>query len=330
MSVTRTIVLGLALALIGGCSSHGSTASLAPSTAPAATSASTTTAVPTTSTNTAGFECARSLPGLATTVAYREIDGIDPNLLSVDIHAPDNACGAPVVMWVHGGGYTIGDKAKQVDDKITLFNTHGWILVSVNYRLTVAGTPGSAVYPEHYQDVAASVAWVHAHIGDYGGDPTRIALLGHSAGADIVSNVVVNPIYLDEVGLHLDVIACAGPLDTEGFDKVAASSTDPDGERQQWADALGNNPDYLTDTSATGLIRPGIGIPPMIGVVRGTPQRQRIETEFLDTAEQADIATTTIDARTLSHADVNRMIGAPGDTVMTEPIIDFLTTCLGH
>ena len=44
----------------------------------------------------------------------------------------------------------------------------------------------------------------------------------------------------------------------------------------------------------------------------------------------ADIATTTTDATTLSHADVNRMIGAPGDTVMTEPIIEFLTTCLGH
>lgn len=190
-----------------------------------------------------------------------------------------------------------------------------------------AGTPVSAVYPEHFQDVAASIAWVNSRIGAYGGDPTRIALLGHSAGADIVSNVVVNPAYLREVGLQLDVISCAGPLDTEGFDKVAASSDDPDGERQQWAVALGNNPDYLTDTSATGLIRSGVGIPPLIGVVRGTPQRQGIEAAFLDAAAQADIATTIIDARTLSHADVTRMIGAPGDTVMTEPIVRFLTTC---
>jgi hypothetical protein len=79
----------------------------------------------------------------------------------------------------------------------------------VNYRLTVPGTPGSAIYPDHYQDLAASVAWVHSHTGDYGGDP--------------------------------------------------------DGEKQQWVAALGNNPDYLTATSATRLIRPGIGIPPIIG-----------------------------------------------------------------
>jgi arylformamidase len=233
-------------------------------------------------------------------------------------------------MWVHGGGYAIGDKAKQVDDKISLFNAHGWILVSVNYRLTVAGTPGSAVYPDHFQDVAASVAWIHSHISDYGGDPTRIALLGHSAGADIVSNVVTDPTYLREVGLGLDAISCAGPLDTEGFDKSAAANGDPDGEKQQWVTALGNNPDYLNATSATRLIRPGIAIPPIIGVVRGTPQRQGIETAFLDAAEQAKIPVTRIDARSLSHQEVNRQIGASGDTVMTEPIVAFLVTCFGR
>ena len=200
-------------------------------------------------------------------------------------------------------------------------------MVSVNYRLTVPGTPGSAIFPDHYEDVAASVAWVHSNISDYGGDPTRIALFGHSAGADIVSNVITNPTYLDDVGLQLDVISCAGPLDTEGFDKPAAASGDPDGEKQQWVAALGNNPNYLTDTSATRLLQRDIGIPSIIGVVRGTPQRQAIETAFLDTAEQSNIPVTSIDARTLSHADVNRLIGAPGDTVMTEPIVRFLTAC---
>lgn len=261
-------------------------------------------------------------------MAYRTISGVDRDLTSLDVHPVANVCGAPVVMWVHGGGYRIGDKANKLRDKVKLFNDHGWILVSVNYRLTRPGQPGSAQYPDHFDDVAAAIAWAHTNIATYGGDPSRIALLGHSAGADIVSNVATNPTYLGEHGLDLSALRCAGPLDTEGFDKAAAGASDPDGEQEQWRSALGNNPDYLTETSATELVKEGIGIPPMIGVVRGTPLRQRIETAFLATLEAAGIESTSIDARSLSHNEVSSGIGANGDTVMTAPIVDFLSDCL--
>jgi arylformamidase len=121
---------------------------------------------------------------------------------------------------VHGGGYVIGDKANQMRYKIDLFNTQGWILVSVNYRLS-RPDKGAAQFPDHFMDVAAAVAWVHEHIDEYGGDPSRIALLGHSAGADIVANVGVNPAYLQTYGLNLNALTCLAPLDTEGFDKVS-------------------------------------------------------------------------------------------------------------
>jgi len=166
-------------------------------------------------------------------------------------------------MWVHGGGYHVGDKANQMRDKVALFDAKGWILVSINYRLTVEAKPSSAHFPDHYHDVAAAAAWVHGNIARYGGDPNRTALLGHSAGADIVANVADNPTYLKSYGLTPAVLDCAGPLDTEGFDKVAAT-------------------------------------------------RAR---------------TGTIDAGGLSHAEVNTKIGATDDTVMTAPLIRFLTTC---
>ena len=200
------------------------------------------------------------------------------------------------------------------------------MFVSVNYRLTTGG-PGSAQFPDHYDDVAAAIGWVRDNIAAHGGDSTRIAVLGHSAGADIVSNVVVNPVYLADVGMALGDIACAGPLDTEGFDKQASNDGGPVDETDQWLAALGNNPDYLSATSATGLIKPDIGIPPMIGVVRGIVRRQQIETAFLDRLVDNGIAATSIDASTLSHADVARRIGASGDTVMTPPLMQFLTNC---
>jgi len=278
------------------------------------------TPTPTTTTRPAG--CATA--GLAKTIAYRSIPGVAADALSVDIHAPANACGAPVVMWVHGGGYHGGDKTNQIAAKKALFNARGWILVSVNYRLTVAGDPSSAHFPDHYEDVAAAVDWVHRRIAAYGGDPTRIALLGHSAGADIVSNVADQPRYLSAEGLPPSTIDCVGPLDTEGFDKVTSVG---DGESAQWSSALGNEPDYLTVTSATRFMTPTSDVPDTIGVVRGTAGRQAIERDYLAAVATTGAASTTIDARGLSHEEVNSRIGQAGDTVMTPPLVSFLTAC---
>ena len=263
------------------------------------------------------------------TVAYESLPGVPADATSVDVYAPPIGClsggdPAPVVMWVHGGGYHSGDKSNQVANKVKLFNGLGYIFISVNYRLTVVGDPSSAHFPDHYRDAAAAVAWARAHVAARGGDPRLIALLGHSAGADIVSNLAVNPTWLGERGLGLSALQCAGPLDTEGFDKVRASEG---GEKLQWLDALGNNPDYETETSASHLIKAETGVPPTITVFRGTALRQQIETAFAQHLRDAGVATTLIDARSLSHGEVNSSIGAPGDTIMTAPIAAFLADC---
>lgn len=323
----RTIAtLALALALTTAACATG-TSERATTTTTAGTSSTSTTATqpPKTATNSPAPACRQT--ATKATVAYRKIAGIPANTTSVDVYPVAGVCNAPVVMWVHGGGYQIGDKSQQIRDKVKLFNAKGWILVSVNYRLTTPGKPGSAQFPDHFDDVANAVAWVHTNIARYGGDRTRIALLGHSAGADIVSNVATNPTYLRQHRLDLRVLDCAGPLDTEGFDKTTANAGSLGGEKKQWSDALGNNPNYVTETSATGLIKPGIHIPPMIGVYRGSPTRQKIENGFLDALTKAGIRTTKIDARSLTHAQVSQNIGAPGDKVMTTPVVRFLTTC---
>lgn len=260
----------------------------------------------------------------ADTVQYRSIDGVDPNLLSLDVHAAPDGCAAPVVVWVHGGGYRGGDKANQMRDKVRLAREQGWVLVSVNYRLTDPAAATPAQFPDHYDDVAHALAWVHDHIAEHGGDPERIAVLGHSAGADIVANVLTVPTYLDAVGMRLKDVVCAGPLDTAGFDKTARGL---DAEERMWEAALGNNPDYRTATSATLQVRPGIGIPPMIGVVRGNAPRRAVEEAFLDALANAGIRSVRIDAATLTHGEVNSRIGAPDDTVMTPPIVEFLGEC---
>jgi hypothetical protein len=198
------------------------------------------------------------------TVAYRTVPGVAANLTSLDLYLPRGACrarrgGAPVVVWVHGGAYAVGDKAQQVADKVRHFTRRGWIFASVNYRLTRPGDPASARFPDHFDDVAAAVAWLRRHIARRGGDRSRIALLGHSAGADIVSNVAVNPRYLAAHRQRLRALRCAAPLDTAGFDKTRAT----DREQRQWRLALGNEPGY------------GAARRPRCSCARGSASRRR-------------------------------------------------------
>lgn len=264
------------------------------------------------------------------TIAYERVAGVRPEVTSLDVWTPGRCltgkARAPVVMFVHGGSYRRGDKGNKVTHKVRLFNARGWIFVSVNYRLTGSARSGAARYPDHYRDVAAAVAWTNAHVARFHGDPHRVALLGHSAGADIVSNVTTNPRWLRERRLPLGAVRCAGDLDTAGYDKTRATGA----EATQWKLALGNDPRYLIDTSATRLVRRGIGIPKSIVVVRGTPRRRAIETAFVRRLRAAGIPASVIEAGSLSHEQVNTRIGAPGDTVMTPPLTRFLAGCFAR
>jgi len=98
----------------------------------------------------------------------------------------------PVVIWVHGGGWRTGEK----DNRAGINLCQKWaraemVVVGLDYRLSPA-----VVHPAHVEDVAAGIAWVHNHIAEYGGDPTRVFLLGHSAGAHLVALVATTPDYL--------------------------------------------------------------------------------------------------------------------------------------
>lgn len=116
--------------------------------------------------------------------------GGDP-LQKLDVYtAEGRQARAPVVLFVHGGGFTRGDKHGEYSpDNMTLWAARqGMVGVNINYRLA----PGNA-WPAGAADLASAVAWTRANIARYGGDPDRIILWGHSAGANHVSDYVGNP-----------------------------------------------------------------------------------------------------------------------------------------
>ena len=90
---------------------------------------------------------------------------------------------------IHGGGWRTGDKGSESQgrQKASFFTAHGFVYVSVNYRLSP-----EVQHPAHVEDVAKALAWIVDHIASYGGDPKQIFLMGHSAGAHLAALVTAD------------------------------------------------------------------------------------------------------------------------------------------
>ncbi len=106
----------------------------------------------------------------------------------LDIYAPKNKENWTVLVWIHGGGISGGNKG---DISINSFVSKEVGIVTINYRLSPKIKAPEAIY-----DAAEAVAWVLDNISKYGGDPKRVFVGGHSAGAYLSGMVGFNPEYL--------------------------------------------------------------------------------------------------------------------------------------
>lgn len=268
-------------------------------------------------------------------VAHRNLrvassPGVAANLQSLDLFVPvrpASCAPTPVVAYVHGGGFQVGDKANQIVDKVNLFTQAGWGFASLNYRLV--GNPGSGatngVYPAAEQDVAAGIGYLAAHAAPYRLNPTRIMLLGHSAGANLVALVSTDGSILSPVGVGLDDLACTASLDTT-YDiphQIAAGGTNA----AMYRNAFGNDPAVWVKGSPSRNVAVGKGIPSFRIVTRGAASRAAESQSFGTTLRNAGVPATVQVATGLTHEDVNDAVGRAGDTVITPPLMAFFRTC---
>ncbi|NLH47348.1 MAG: alpha/beta hydrolase [Myxococcales bacterium] len=139
--------------------------------------------------------------------------GADLEKNSLAVLAPEGQVRAPVAILLHGGGWTSGyrQEAPLVQNAEWLA-ARGVLAVPLDYRLVPAVPP-----TEQPWDVAHGIDWVFRHIDEYGGDPERIVLVGHSAGGHLAALVTADRRYLDELGVPASVpagvIALAGMFD---------------------------------------------------------------------------------------------------------------------
>lgn len=130
----------------------------------------------------------------------------------LDVYAPLNARNAPVVVFYYGGSWQDGDKAMYRFVGAALAE-NGVVTIIPNYRVYP-----ETLFPGFLRDSAAAFAWAHAHAADYGGNPERIFVMGHSAGAYNAAMLALDPEWLAPFGLSpghniAGFIGLAGPYD---------------------------------------------------------------------------------------------------------------------
>ncbi len=107
-------------------------------------------------------------------------DGTARHRLNVYRSRPAPPEKAPVMVYIHGGAWVIGDKREQGKPMMYELVARGWVCVAINYRLSPKAT-----WPDHIVDAKRAVAWVKEHIAEYGGDPSFVAVSGGSAGGHL-------------------------------------------------------------------------------------------------------------------------------------------------
>ena len=248
----------------------------------------------------------------------------------LDIYAPEGARDLPVVFWIHGGGWQTGDKSS-VQLKPQAFVEKGFVFVSTNYRLLP-----EVEMETIFRDIAKSIRWVHDHIAEHGGDPNRLLVGGHSAGAQLAALISIDDRYLKNEGLSLAIIKGAIPVDGDTYDVPAIIET----AETRWRvhslppakfghrEKFGNSPEKHRDYSAVTHVAKGKGIPPFFILHVGEHPDTRAQAQRLgNVLKEAEVPVTVFGGRETTHGKINADIGLPDDAA-TKALSVFLDDAL--
>ncbi len=276
--------------------------------------------------------CVLLVIGLTATDAYAQQVARDVPYVAggherqvLDVYAPGGVTNAPVVFWIHGGGWQTGHKGL-VARKPQAFTEAGYVFVSINHRL-LPDVEMKAII----EDVASAMKWVHDHVAEYGGDPSRVLVMGHSSGGQLAAITCTDQRYLAKHGLSLSMIRGCVPVDADTFDipaiiemaetraRVHGLPMPTYGHRQKF----GNDEAKHRDFSAVTHVAPGKGIPPFLIVyVAGQPDNTAQARRFSAVLTEAGVPVKLVGARETTHSRVNDAIGLADDPV-TEAIFTF-------
>jgi arylformamidase len=250
-------------------------------------------------------------------IPYATHEQFSPALTSLDLYIPAGDDRFPVLVFLHGGTWVLGDK-KGGESKITMANNAGWILASVNYRLSP-----DVMHPTHAYDVANAISWIFDHISDYQGDPNKIVIMGHSAGAHLASLVATDAQYLEVFDKTPEIIKGVIGLDSGAYFLPELFQSEPE-NKEVFSMAFGDQPRLWNDASPVTHASHAKSPPPFLLIYAGSRQISEQSTFALAKAlrkNQTDIQ--VYHAVEKDHVSVERSVGQPEDKT-TDVILNFL------
>jgi Esterase/lipase len=176
----------------------------------------------------------------------------------LDIYAPEQrGAPAPVVFFIYGGGWSRGERA-EYEFVGRALASRGFVAVIADYRLYP-----EAVYPDFLEDGARALRWVQDNITNYGGDPNRLFLSGHSAGAYNAVMQALDPSFRAEFGVTMPILgvaALSGPYDFYPFEynevrNTFGSAPNPEGTQPINLITAESPPMYLATGTTDPIVR---------------------------------------------------------------------------
>jgi len=257
-------------------------------------------------------------------LAYYTGPDADPIKHKLDLYLPEGKSNFPALMFIHGGGWDQGDKRVTSDpygDLGRRFAKKGVGVVTIDYRLAP-----QFKYPTQIQDVAKAFAWIHQNIASYGGDPSRIFVMGHSAGGHLTALLSTDERWLKEQGLSLKNIRGAIPVSgVYDFEMLAptkklSKSTDIMMER-----FFSNDPEKMKDGAPMNHIEKGKPMPPFLILWGGLdlPTLPAQAQAFAQKLKDSGYSVQTMQCDLRNHYTMVVDIRNPGDKEQ-EAILNFI------
>jgi acetyl esterase/lipase len=249
-------------------------------------------------------------------IAYVTGTDADPERHKLDVYLPKGEKSPPVMMFVHGGSWRSGTKDLYGALGLT-FAEQGIATVVINYRLSRAGS--KVKHPDHICDVARAFAWVKSHAKEYGWDPKRIYISGHSAGGHLAALLATDKQYLEAVNCSCQdirgVMALSGVYEITPLlvSTLKLEKTFPKDEAEGW-------------TAMSPIHRVGKGRPPFLLAYadKDYPFLNVTAKAFGDKLKECKCDASVMKVGNRNHYTLIMRVAISADDPLTQAMISFM------
>lgn len=243
----------------------------------------------------------------------------DRELQTLDVYWKPGQKNQPVIIYLHGGGWAFGDKS-EINSKADFFVPNGFVFVSMNYRLRWDYT-----LFDQLQDVVDGIAYVKKNASKYGIDKKRVILMGHEAGAHLVSLVATDSRHLKAHNLSPSDIRAVVAIDSLSYDiprvhKELGSFV----ERRQHRLVFSEDQQVQMEASPIYHIKKGESIPQFAVLYVSDNEASTLQAQaFAKALTKAEVNAIMIPGNTKTKQSIDVELGLPGD-LSTGALMAFL------